>query len=250
MLRTLTVLLGLFICLNIKAQIIDNHIFSLHGDFSDWVVMSDSELGDRIVYAKEVSGRKVRYIAGLIHKNGMPTVLFQSKEFDMSKMTPKINFEAFEAKSGIPSTVDYTNPEIPMPSKVSESVMSVPGRYMLTKFELLQDNEPANNFSYLFLHGKGHLTMQSLTFEGEAALDFPKFEKIRKGLKFKKELPFELGGTPATQTKTTQPISTVDQPAKKSKKKRNPLGIIISLCVVVFGLLLAFNGRRRQDEGA
>lgn len=249
MLRTLSLLVGLLFCLNLEAQVIDNHIFSLHGDFSDWVVMSEAELGDRIVYAKEVSGRKVNYIAGLIHKNGMPTVLFQSKEFDMSKMTPKINFEAFEAKSGIPAIIDYTNPEISKPTTVSESVMSVPGRYMLTKFELLQDNEPANNFSYLFLHGKGHLTMQSLTFEGEADIDFPKFERIRKGLKFKQELPFELGGTPVSPTQSTQPTATVDQqPTKKTKKRGNPLGVIIALCVVVFGLLLVLNGRRSEDD--
>ena len=100
---------------NLQGQIIDNHIFSLSGDFRDWVVMSDSELGDRIVFARETSDRKVNYIAGMIHKNGMPTVLFQSKEFDMSKMTPKINFEAFEQKSSIPASVEYNNADLPLP---------------------------------------------------------------------------------------------------------------------------------------
>ena len=236
MTRILIILISFFFFQNLQGQaIIDNHIFSLSGDFRDWTVMSDSELGDRIVFARETSGRRVNYIAGLIHKNGMPTVLFQSREFDMSKMTPKINFEAFEEKSTIPARVEYNNANLPMPVNVLESVMTVPGRYSLTKYELFQDNEPAFNFNYLFLHGKGHLQMHSLTYVGEAINDFQLFEKIRKGLTFKKELPFELGGD------TTKPISTTTTtevtPNKTDKKKSAPKGsnllaIIIPLCLL------------------
>jgi len=207
--------------------------------------MSDAELGDRMVFAKETSGRSVRYIAGLMHKNGMPYVLFQSKEFNMSKMTPKINFEAFEEKSSIPATVDYKNAEIPMPINVTESVMSVPGRYSLTKYELFQDNEPAYNFNYLFLHGKGHLQMQSLTYQPDAVNDFLLFEKIRKGLTFKKVLPFELGGDKVETKKITTPVkstssptASTDPPVKKSSNFLLLLLLGIAICAGLWFFLL------------
>ena len=247
MTRILIILISFFLFQNLQGQaIIDNHIFSLSGDFRDWTVMSDSELGDRIVFARETSGRRVNYIAGLIHKNGMPTVLFQSREFDMSKMTPKINFEAFEEKSTIPARVEYNNANLPMPVNVLESVMTVPGRYSLTKYELSQDNEPAFNFNYLFLHGKGHLQMHSLTYVGEAINDFQLFEKIRKGLTFKEVLPFELGGSTTPQAATTDvaPVKT----EKSNKRKGNPLAIIIPLCVILFLGLLFLNNRRGKDS--
>ena len=139
-----------------------------------------------------------------------------------------------------------------MPINVMESVMSVPGRYSLTKYELFQDNEPAFNFNYLFLHGKGHLQMQSLTYEGEAVNDFQLFEKIRKGLVFKKELPFELGGDTSTAltTTTTAEVATNKEEKKSGKKGISPLAIIIPLCVVLFLILLFFNkrGGRKDSE--
>ena len=167
----------------------------------------------------------------------------------MSKMTPKINFEAFEQKSSIPASVEYNNADLPLPVNTMESVMSVPGRYSLTKYELFQDNEPAYNFNYLFLHGKGHLQMHSLTFVGDAVADFQLFEKIRKGLSFKKILPFELGGptTEATTAAVTPQPSKDAAPSATHTSGGNILAIIIPICVVLFILLLWLNSRNSKN---
>lgn len=238
--RTLSLLLTTLCCMHLSGQIkVDNDIFSLDMIMINWEVMSEVELLERMDYVKAKSGRTVNYVAGLRHRDGIPYVMFQNRAFDMSGITPMINFKALVANSSGPAFIDSINTNLPAPTVSEEKHYSVKGRYGISRYELAQNDIACYNYSYIFLHEGGHLLMQSISPQEYDETSFRFFERIRQNIRIKKELPFVRAAN--SEKKKKKPEGNATSTGTNSTLVWIAVGILM---LVIVGWLLRKKGGR------
>lgn len=192
------------------SQGFENEIFTMEKvNIPGWEKMTEQQLLEREEYAMLNAGRTIDYVAGYNHSSGFPYVLLQSIRMDMSGITPMNNMRSIQKNSELPVFIDSMRNYVKLPPNSGETWFNLKNKCGVTKFDIVLDNEPKVNVSYLLLHSLGHVYMQCFTPAAEVNRNFLHFEEIRQAIKWK--VPMQENATstaPLQQSKTATTSGT------------------------------------------